>query len=295
MKIKNFAIIKGENTKISDGKIEYSPSMDKVFEEEKISELDADEIRSNIFFSEGILEFKTRIEDPNTAILVVWKNEDQFSGSIGHSYKKKSFIFANKSGNKLAGGFSKYDSTKEFKFKIEIKGSNAKLYINEVLILENNFTIKEAPIFFRIFSKGNVVISEVNVEIQKPKLFVVMQFSEDYNNLYNEVIKPVAEQEGFECVRGDEFFTSTPILNDIIATINESKVIIAEITPDNPNVFYEIGYAHAINKPTILLCDRKREKLPFDISSFRTLFYVNSIAGKTAIENSLRKYLENIK
>lgn len=295
MKVKNFAIIKGECTKIVEGRIEYQPNTTKVFDYDKITEKDTDEVRSNINFSEGILEFKAKIDSPETSLLVLWKNKEGFLGSIGHSFQSNSFILANVSGNIKAGSLSNYTDNKEFKFKIEIKGSNAKLFINEVLILENTFTIKSAPLLFRIFSKANVSIFDLNIEIERPILFVVMQFSEDYNNLYKEVIKPVAEEVGFECIRGDEFFTSSPILSDIITSIKESKAIIAEITPDNPNVFYEIGYAHAINKPTILLCERKREKLPFDISSFRTLFYVNTIAGKTAIENSLRKYLENIK
>ncbi len=60
------------------------------------------------------------------------------------------------------------------------------------------------------------------------------------------------------------------------------------------NVFYEVGYSHGLNKPTILLSDRKREKLPFDISGFRALFYDNTIGGKTAVEERLRSHLKNI-
>ena len=64
---------------------------------------------------------------------------------------------------------------------------------------------------------------------------------------------------------------------------------------DNPNVFYELGYAHALQKPTILLADiDKRDRLPFDISGYRTIFYSNTIAGKKEIESHLRKYMENI-
>jgi hypothetical protein len=70
--------------------------------------------------------------------------------------------------------------------------------------------------------------------------------------------------------------------------------VIADITPDNPNVFYEVGYAHGIKKPTILLSDRRRDKLPFDVSGFRTLFYDNTIGGKKAVEENLTKHLENM-
>lgn len=40
------------------------------------------------------------------------------------------------------------------------------------------------------------------------------------------------------------------------------------------------------------LSDRKREKLPFDISGFRLLFYDNTIGGKGDVENALRRHLE---
>ena len=78
-------------------------------------------------------------------------------------------------------------------------------------------------------------------------------------------------------------------------SIQNSAVIIADITPDNPNVFYEIGYAHALKKPTILLCDKAlRDRLPFDVSGFRTIFYDNSIGGKRRVEEKLEVYLQNI-
>jgi hypothetical protein len=55
-----------------------------------------------------------------------------------------------------------------------------------------------------------------------------------------------------------------------------------------------VGYAHARGKPTILIADRGIEKLPFDVSPFRTLFYENSIDGKRRIEEGLRKHIKAI-
>jgi hypothetical protein len=70
--------------------------------------------------------------------------------------------------------------------------------------------------------------------------------------------------------------------------------VIAEITPVNPNVYYELGFAHAINKPTILLADRAIDRLPFDVSPFRVLFYENTIGGKRLFEDGLRKHIAAI-
>jgi hypothetical protein len=138
---------------------------------------------------------------------------------------------------------------------------------------------------------AQIEVKDIKIDVKKPKAFVVMQFPDEYNDLYKEVIRPVTEDYGYECERADEAHTTNPILQDIIQSIKESSVIIADITPNNPNVFYEVGYAHAISKPTILLCDRKRDKLPFDISGFRTLFYDNTIAGKSAVERVLKNIL----
>ena len=122
-----------------------------------------------------------------------------------------------------------------------------------------------------------------------------MKFEKDFDELYNEVISPKFKDYGYETIRADECYTSTPIINDIVKEINDASVIIADITMDNPNVFYELGYSHALGKTTILLADiNKRDKLPFDISGFRTIFYENSIGGKKEIEKTLSKYIENI-
>jgi nucleoside 2-deoxyribosyltransferase len=78
-----------------------------------------------------------------------------------------------------------------------------------------------------------------------------------------------------------------------VTQINTAKVVIADITPENPNVFWEVGYAHANRKPTILVAEKGR-KLPFDVSGFRILFYENTIAGKRLVEDGLRKHLKAI-
>ena len=152
-------------------------------------------------------------------------------------------------------------------------------------------------IFYRslVFqSDSEIIIKNIKVKTAKPTAFIVMQFTEEFNNLYSHVIEPVCKEKGFECIRADDIYTNGLILEDITASIKEASLIIADITPDNANVFYELGYAHGIGKPTILLSDKKRDRLPFDISGFRTIFYENSIGGKSSVEERLRKHLDNM-
>jgi hypothetical protein len=71
---------------------------------------------------------------------------------------------------------------------------------------------------------------------------------------------------------------------------------VAEITTHNPNVFYELGYAHALRKPALLLVRRQEgETMPFDIRGYRAIFYDDSIGGKKTVERNLKQHLRAIR
>ncbi len=140
---------------------------------------------------------------------------------------------------------------------------------------------------------SDVTIRSFELDPHARFAFVIMQFSPPFEHLFNEVIKPVAEECRIRAEKADDILGPGMIIADITRRLQEADIVIADTTPQNPNVFYELGYAHAIGKPTIVLAEKRRE-LPFDVSGFRTLFYENSIAGKSQIEAGLRKHLEAI-
>jgi len=146
-----------------------------------------------------------------------------------------------------------------------------------------------------LFAWGNepIEFTDVSVSEEPGKVFVVMQFSEPYQELYQDVIQPVTRDFGLEAHHAGEVFGPGIILDDIVHDINEAKIVVAEITEQNQNVFYELGYAHALRKPTILLAEKNKD-LPFDVSGYRCLFYENSIGGKRKVEEGLRKHLQAI-
>lgn len=194
---------------------------------------------------------------------------------------------------KLAG-FNSQLTHKKYELMIRLVGSTVELYINNIRAFSalSASPIRKTNIGLWVRSKSSITISNYKAIYQKATAFVVSQFGGDYDTLYSEVIKPICEHSGFSAIRGDEMATNSMILDDIILSIKNAAVVIADISPDNPNVFYEIGYAHAISKPTILLCEKScRTKLPFDISGFRTIFYDNSIGGKRHIETCLQEHL----
>lgn len=184
---------------------------------------------------------------------------------------------------------------REYELKVQVIGSRVKVTVDGVDVVETVIPSTLSPGQAGIWCSdvNPIYISEYRVSTVKPTAFIVMQFSKPYNELYAEVIKPVCEKFGVTAVRGDEEFGPGIIVADIARQIAESKVIVAEITPTNPNVYYEVGYAHALNKPTILIAERET-KLPFDVSPFRILFYENTIEGKRRIEEGFRKHLQAI-
>lgn len=304
MEIKNLAIIQGNSAKIKEGHIKYAPvdiknAEKKLTKNEENINIDQVVLRSDTYFNSGKLEFTLKTKNYDTGALLIFTTLDGRQLRCGYSRTWKTFIIAIEDGHTWkslsnAGKLEDFELDVEIKFQVTVNGSQINLFINNIILCSANIPIKLNPVEFEIWSSGEFEIYNIIKHSSKPKAFIVMQFSQEYNELYEDVIRPVTEKFGYECVRADEYYTGTPILNDIIKSIKDSSIVIAEITPDNPNVFYEIGYSHAIGKPTILLCDKIREKLPFDISGFRTLFYENTIAGKKKVENSLMKYLENI-
>jgi hypothetical protein len=121
-----------------------------------------------------------------------------------------------------------------------------------------------------------------------------MQFTTEYNDVYRDVVQEVCKDYQVSVTRADEVNGPTGlIIADIVREVSNAQLVIADITPTNPNVYFEVGYALALSKPTILLA-RKGTPLPFDVAGFRVLFYEDSIGGKKKLEDGLRKHLDAI-
>lgn len=102
--------------------------------------------------------------------------------------------------------------------------------------------------------------------------FVMMPFASDLDWLYADLIKPVAEQFGLSVMRADEIFSPGSIAEQIRVAIQQSRLCIADVTHKNPNVLYEVGIAHTLGKPTLLLT-RNIEDVPVDLRSLRLIVY----------------------
>jgi len=99
------------------------------------------------------------------------------------------------------------------------------------------------------------------------KCFVIQPFDDgDFDRRYKDVFKPAIENAGLEAYRVDEDLNVRIPMNDIEKGISSSVMCFAEITTNNPNVWYELGYAFACEKDVIMVCsDERQDNFPFDI------------------------------
>lgn len=195
----------------------------------------------------------------------------------------------------VVGEKKQISANRIYNLSVSVQGSRITVTIDGVNALITNlpFSIPRGQTGIWCIGKNDIKINKYHISMVRPKIFVVMQFTPQYNELYSNVIKPVCKDLALDAIRADETYEPGLIIADITRKIIEATVIIAEITPANPNVYYEVGYAHALNKPTILIAE-KPTKIPFDVSPFRVLFYENTIGGKAKIEAGLRKHLNTI-
>ena len=103
--------------------------------------------------------------------------------------------------------------------------------------------------------------------------FVMQPFSNPYGTYYDLLFKPAITKAGLRPLRADaDIFGAGKIMDQIWSGIHASDVLLAELTTRNPNVFYELGIAHALRKPVVLVSSNE-EDVPFDLQHIRVIYY----------------------
>lgn len=125
-----------------------------------------------------------------------------------------------------------------------------------------------------------------------PKAFAAMPFDAAFDDVYFVGMIPATRTLGLECVRVDQTFHGSDSVEEARRQIHSSVVVIADVTRAHPDVLYEIGFAHALNKPTIQICSTDYETLPFSIRNRDTLPYQ---PGRThLLADRLHNYLARL-
>lgn len=144
----------------------------------------------------------------------------------------------------------------------------------------------------RLLKSSGISRSLVERSLSEPedKIFVIMKYGdEELDSAYEGVYKPLGESFGYTVVRVDEIQDSGSISEQILENIASSKIIIAELTGERPNCYYEAGFAHALGKE-IIFAIKEGDNIHFDVSGYRFLVW----RTEAQLRNKLRARLESI-
>lgn len=129
-----------------------------------------------------------------------------------------------------------------------------------------------------------------------PTCFVIQPFdSGPFDKRFEQVYKPAIVSAGLEPYRVDQDAGSVVPIDSIESGIRAATICLADITTDNPNVWYELGYAFAAKRPIVMVCAQERQgkKYPFDIQHRTVISYTADAPGDfTLLE---RKITDRIK
>lgn len=126
----------------------------------------------------------------------------------------------------------------------------------------------------------------------KPFCFVLMPFHKDFEDIYSLGIQLSCEEAGTYCEKVNEQIFDGSIVDRIYNQISKADIIIAEMTGKNPNVFYEVGYAHALGK-TVILITKTGDDIPFDLKHYTHIIYENITHLKSELTKRLKHFISH--
>lgn len=131
-------------------------------------------------------------------------------------------------------------------------------------------------------------------EASEPYAFFICPFgNESVDHNYEFVIKPIINAHDFIIERADEITSSGPVTGIITKAIVRASIIIADLTSERPNCYYEVGFAHALGKPVIILAQEGTTR-HFDISVHQWLYWKSYEDLKPKFERALEGIINEI-
>jgi hypothetical protein len=168
-------------------------------------------------------------------------------------------------------GLIEFQGTNDTDIQGEIKISKTWISIQNVLGKPNLADLADIA-----SSAEGVVFNPIFGRPKKPAdpvdMFVLMPFTSALNPVYEQHLKKFDKKLGIIVRRADDIFSPKPFMNKIWSSIYAARIIVADCTTRNANVFYELGLAHAVGKPVVLIAQDKAD-VPSDISHIDFIEY----------------------
>ena len=119
---------------------------------------------------------------------------------------------------------------------------------------------------------------------------VMMPFSPEFDQVYD-AIHSICESQRLKALRVDEIYRPTRISDDIFSVIAQSRLVISDLTGRNPNVLYETGLAHALNRDVVMLVQNDQD-VPFDLGNIRYIKYLPNNEGVENLKKDLSRFIQ---
>jgi hypothetical protein len=162
--------------------------------------------------------------------------------------------------------------------------------------VEDNFGV--GKLYDSLRGSKEIIVSPVfspplSANREWPEVFVLMPFKKELTSIYSDHILKVTEALEITCGRANDFFSTEAIIDEIWSALFHSKLCVADCTGRNPNVFYELGIAHTVGKPCILIT-QSIDDIPFDLKHRRVIEYENTSLGMRDFEEKLTRTLQQV-
>ncbi len=119
--------------------------------------------------------------------------------------------------------------------------------------------------------------------------FILMPFQPRWSPRIHDLLSKILRESGLTPKRADEIFRAD-IMENIWRALNECRLVVADVTGRNPNVFYELGIAHTLGKDVVILTQNKKD-VPFDIQRFKYIEYEDNADGYEKLRKLLPKFI----
>ena len=194
------------------------------------------------------------------------------------------------------------DLSLEVRFDAEVPPlQNSMIYANRAELdmphdfefSRNHWAVKDVDLY-------RFLLRNVRPRRQRPTVFQIpehenieatlasamMPFDVAFNTVYDS-IRQAADDVGLRCRRADDIWENAAIIQDVVALIDRSRVVVCDCTGRNPNVFYEAGIAHTLGREVILITQSEHD-IPFDLRHLRYVKYLNNAEGRAALVTALQ-------
>lgn len=130
------------------------------------------------------------------------------------------------------------------------------------------------------------------ITIDPQQMSAMMPFDASFMGVY-QAIQRAGANVGMTVNRADDIWIHHQIIQDIVSLIDRSRIVVADCTGKNPNVFYEVGIAHTLGREVILITQHI-DYVPFDLRHLRVITYLNNNEGLQVLEAAIRNRVRTL-